>query len=696
VRIWLRKGKGMGARWGVLLVAAAVLCGGTLSDAASPSKAPALRSAAQIISDLTAMIDWCDHVSAFTNVPVSVDEALYRDGVRSGAGESVRLAFDVARAEANLLAASETATPTTGPGARTQTLIATAQAVARRIADINAELADIDQQLSHGPTTQPEDLLTAKRTKLLAELNLTTERHSVLENLASYMNGSGGGATELLQKIDDLQRTVPDLPTEPAQSTPTDQSDSPADNSGQSSSTSTPAAPSASASGGSPPATPAGNPLSSVVSPVGTTDNSDSSSESNSAPAGPPPFRPDTAGIFGLVGELFTLTGRMSTLTNLNTQAKELQDGVDAQRGPIRIQLLAALKRADTLGAKADANSVGKLQTETGQLQELNERFRQLTAAAVPLSEESIELQRTTDRIAAWHKALEDTYAESLRYLLIHLGGMMGGILFVLLMSKLWKRATFRYVTDPRRRRVFLLVRRIVSGSLITLIMVMTFVTEFASLATFAGLITAGVAVALQSIILAGVAYFFVVGRYGIRIGDRVTVNGITGDVVDTGLFRFYLMELAGTGFDLHPTGRIVVFSNAVLFQSTALYKQIPGADYVWHEVSMTLSPDSDYKLAQDMLMAAVESVYDTYKDRIAQQHHLAASQIHLPIQEPRPQGRLRFVDAGLEFAVRYPVEIARSAEVDDQVTRALLERIEQEPKLKLVISGTPRIQRAA
>ena len=114
---------------------------------------------------------------------------------------------------------------------------------------------------------------------------------------------------------------------------------------------------------------------------------------------------------------------------------------------------------------------------------------------------------------------------------------------------------------------------------------------------------------ALQSIILAGVAYFFVVGRYGIRLGDRVTVNGITGDVVDTGLFRFYLMELAGTGFDLHPTGRIVVFSNAVLFQSTALYKQIPGAEYTWHEVLMTLSPDSDYKLAQDLLMAAVQSV---------------------------------------------------------------------------------------
>ena len=113
------------------------------------------------------------------------------------------------------------------------------------------------------------------------------------------------------------------------------------------------------------------------------------------------------------------------------------------------------------------------------------------------------------------------------------------------------------------------MLRRIVIGFCMGIVFILGFVSEFSSLATFAGFITAGLAVGLQTILLSVAAYFFLVGRGGIRVGDRISVAGVTGDVVDVGLIRLYLVELAGTGVDLHPTGRIVVSSNAVLFQVT-------------------------------------------------------------------------------------------------------------------------------
>jgi small-conductance mechanosensitive channel len=646
-----------------------------------------LRSADQITKDLTKVIDWYEHVTAFTDTPVSVDEALYRDSVKTSAAEAVKLAFDEARAEAQLLATTES-TPTTGPSSRSQSLASAAAAATQRIGDINAELADIDQQLSHGPTTQPADVLEARRAKLEAELNLTSERRDALMNLASFMGGSESGSAVLLQKIDDLEHTVPDLPIDTAESGNSSTSDSGGDG-GSASGTSKISGPSGALS------------RLASLSPAAAAINSADGSSSPSAPApaagvGPAPFRPETAGIFGLVSELFTLSGRMTRITDLEKEASPLILATDARRDPLRAQLMAAVHQGDALSNNSDTGDVSQLDAETSQLDSVGDRFRLLAAAAVPLSEQGVDLNATNDRLEEWHHFLADMYESTLRYLLVRLAIMMGSILIVLVVSRLWQRATFKYVKDPRKRRVFLMVRRIVTTVLVALILLLTFVTEFGSIATFAGLITAGIAVALQSIILAGVAYFFVMGRYGIRIGDRVTVNGITGDVVDTGLFRFYLMELSGSGFDLHPTGRIVVFSNAVLFQASAFYKQMPGADYTWHEVSMTLSPDSDYKLAQDVLLAAVVSVFNTYKDRIAEQHHIAASQVHLPMHEPEPQGRLRFVDAGLEFTIRYPVEIANAAETDDQVTRTLLAKIESEPRLKMVVSGTPRIQKAA
>ena len=142
-------------------------------------------------------------------------------------------------------------------------------------------------------------------------------------------------------------------------------------------------------------------------------------------------------------------------------------------------------------------------------------------------------------------------------------------------------------------------------------------------------------------------------------------------------------------------TGRIVVFSNSVLFQNAPFYKQIPGADYVWHEVALTLSPDSDYRLAETRLMEAVESVYNEYKQNIERQYANVQRSLQVQLSQPRPQGRMRLVEAGLEFVVRYPVEIGRAGEINDRITRKLLETIDLEPSLKLVASGTPRIQAA-
>ena len=200
-----------------------------------------------------------------------------------------------------------------------------------------------------------------------------------------------------------------------------------------------------------------------------------------------------------------------------------------------------------------------------------------------------------------------------------------------------------RYVSDARRRRQFLVLRRVVIGFLITIVLTMGFISEFSSLATFAGFITAGIAVGLQAVLLLVAAYFFIIGRYGIRIGDRITVAGITGDVVDIGLVRLYLMELAGTGLDFYPTGRIVVFSNSVLFQTgTPLFKQIPGTEYAWHEVVVMIAPDGNHKAAQEKLVSTVNEVYSQYQNEIESQHATIEHRVDIQIEAPRPEAAVR------------------------------------------------------
>ena len=194
------------------------------------------------------------------------------------------------------------------------------------------------------------------------------------------------------------------------------------------------------------------------------------------------------------------------------------------------------------------------------------------------------------------------------RYLLLRLGFLLGSVAVVLIISEVWRRATFRYLADARRRQQFLSLRRVVVGLALTLVIVFGLVSEFGSLATYAGLITAGLAVALQNVILAVVAYFFLIGRYGVRVGDRITLAGVTGRVVEIGLVRIYLMELAGP--QLRSTGRMVVLSNAVLFQPTAMFKQMPGGDFYWHTITMVFATTTDVADAEKRLAEAANSVY--------------------------------------------------------------------------------------
>jgi hypothetical protein len=166
--------------------------------------------------------------------------------------------------------------------------------------------------------------------------------------------------------------------------------------------------------------------------------------------------------------------------------------------------------------------------------------------------------------------------------------------------------------------------------------------------------------------------------------------------VIDVGLVRLYIMELSGTGIDLYPTGRLVVFSNAVLFQATTpLFKQIPGTEYAWHEVAIAVNPTADLKNVESRLLSAVNNIFEKYRVELERQHGDVERRVEMQIHAPRPQSFLQFSDTGLEAVVRYPVLLIHLAEMDDQVTRQLLTLMETDADLKAAAGGLPKIRSA-
>jgi small-conductance mechanosensitive channel len=542
------------------------------------------------------------------------------------------LSFQFARAEAALI--RESAAPI--PAAQGNLQQAGVQAAAR-VSSIQTRISQIDSQLPTAPRRQRQSLL-AERNKLNAELELAKEIQTTVQNMVSFSGAIGPDSGSLETQIAELESSVPE-------------------------------------------AAAARNPAMAHSA----------SKESESAPA----FAPESASIAGLTAELFSINAGRARLYELRQETTALSAAIGLLKVPMANEASNSAAPGERIVNQAGTQDQAQLDAAQAQLKALANRFKQLSTAIVPLGEEGIAVATVRDYIGESISALDRESAQMGRYLLIRASTLGIAIVVLLVLSELWRRATLRYVRDVRRRRQFLVVRRVVVVLAISIALVFGFVSEFGSLATYAGLVTAGVAVALQIPILAVVSCFFLIGRYGLRAGDRVTISGVTGEVMEIGIVRIYLMELAGDPPDLHPTGRVVVFSNAVIFQPSALYKQMPGIDYVWHTAALTLAPESDFLFSEKTLGAAVESVYSKYRERIERQYANLEQSSDVPLAEPKPESLLRFIDAGLQSMVRYPVEIQHALEMDERILRAPHDAVASEPKLNFAPSGAPKLQAA-
>jgi small-conductance mechanosensitive channel len=612
---------------------------------------------AAVLHHLNQVISWYRHSTTGIQTVGLPSDTIYQENTESLGAQIVQLAFQSAKAEAALIHSQEKINeavqesgnqaspdqPTANqPPAQTTQQQNLAQMKAKTSAQINqlqSQIEDLNKQIAKTPALRSNSLIS-QRDALQSESELQKALLDAVDKMAVFVEANGEIAGGLEGSIDQLARSIPEVLVNQES------------NAGAGGRKTVPAA----------------------------------------APA-----KPSLANSGGLISEAITLYDYMSAERQINDVVKQAgyaRTLADHLRTPLRDAMRATIQESQKLANQSATTDPQKLQEEKQQFQELTDRFKQLSAALLPLSQEIIVLDDNKTNFNEWRESIGRESKYVLRSVLVRVIGILLALAVILALSEIWRRITFRYIGEPRRRRQFLVMRRIVIGFLIVIVLVLGFVSEFSSLATFAGFITAGIAVGLQAVLLSVAAYFFVIGRYGIRVGDRISIAGITGDVVDIGLVRLYLMELGGTGLDFYPTGRIVVFSNSVLFQAgTPLFKQIPGTEYAWHEVVVTIAPEGNHKEAQEKLVATVTAVYSQYKEEIERQHAAVERRVDIQVEAPKPEARLQFADSGLELAVRYPVEIRKAPLIDEQMTRKVLELIESDAALKVAVSGNPKFR---
>jgi len=586
---------------------------------------------------LSQTVDWYRQTQQEQHVATEPGELGFLTDNRRTAGQIVRLAFDFARQHEEELAKRSRSTSSNPSNASSQyqSLSNGAASVDQRVQQTQAELDSMKQQLERAPASKRKRLQD-QIAETQSELALFQARQQALHGMLDFATSAsaGTGATTLKAQIEELAHTVP-----------------------------------ASVSGV---ATNESIPANELVQAVKSADVSSRASPS---------------GMWALAADIFRLSGKRSSLSNERRLTEALQQTCGRLRAPIVSHLKQLIQSGNQLAQEADTSDPSRLLQEKQQLDALTIQFKRVSGAVTTLAKQNILLDLYKNSLNNWKAEIGVELKERLKGLLVRILGLLIALGVVLIVGKVWERAIFRYVHDPRRRYQFLLMRRIVLWIAVALVLIFAFVTEIGAVATFAGLITAGVAVALQNVIVSIVGYFLLIGKYGIRVGDRVQVGSVSGEVVDIGLVRFHLLEMSDGATDAEPTGRVVAFSNSVVFQSTSgLFKHLPGINFSWREIILKFASDSDFHAIRDRLHQAIDKAYANYRDSLdLQRRQMEMSLSSISAAELKPRLRIHFSTSAIEVSVRFPVVIDKAGEIDERIISEIFATIAHEPKLKLL-----------
>lgn len=269
-------------------------------------------------------------------------------------------------------------------------------------------------------------------------------------------------------------------------------------------------------------------------------------------------------------------------------------------------------------------------------------------------------------------------------------GTFWGNVLVTaLLLVLIWvvRRVVLRVVEprvhDPRTRYQWAKVTSYSATILGFLVVGGIWLAGLRSVGTFLGLLAGGVAIALKDVVADVAAWLFIVFRRPFEVGDRVQIGGHAGDVVDLNLFQFTLLEIGNWVEADQSTGRVIHVPNALVFtQPLANYTQ--EFEYVWHEIGVTVTFESDWRRARDILEDLARERAAVHGLEAEAQLRRATRKFFIRYAHLTPAIYTEIRPNGVLLTLRYlcPARARRGTAADLQ--EAILERFAQEDRVQL------------
>ena len=230
---------------------------------------------------------------------------------------------------------------------------------------------------------------------------------------------------------------------------------------------------------------------------------------------------------------------------------------------------------------------------------------------------------------------------------------VLGALLLLLFADRWLARLLGRARIDRRQLSTLRSVIGVALQVIAVLVILFVLVGMPGQIGTMLGIAGAGLTVALKDFIVAFIGWFVLMGRNGIRIGDWVEINGVSGEVVELGMFHTVLLETGNWTDAGHPTGRLVTFTNSFAIERHYFNFSTSG-QWLWDELTVVVPFGRNAHAIADAIQKEVVAATTDSTRQAEQEWQLASRGRRGGAISATPGIAVRPAIGGVEIAVRY------------------------------------------
>jgi len=246
-------------------------------------------------------------------------------------------------------------------------------------------------------------------------------------------------------------------------------------------------------------------------------------------------------------------------------------------------------------------------------------------------------------------------------------------IIVIWQLSRLLVRIVIQRLDDVMMRYQFQKISGYVAMAAVIILLSPLWIGGFKNAATYFGLLSAGLAIALQELIIGFAGWIFILWRRPFKMGDRIQVGDIAGDVVDLRIFQFSLIEIGNWVDADQSTGRIINVPNGNVFKYT-VSNYSSGFQFIWNEIPVLITFESSWKKAKQLLLEVANQHGVELTESAEKQIREASKQFLIFYSTLTPIVYTDVKDSGIQLTIRYICEPRKRRGSTQEMWEAILE----------------------